>query len=156
MTDGPWLLLKTKPSRERYAQENIHRYYNRETFLPIFDDDGKERVLFPSYLFILSDQWWFLKGAWGISHVVMIGSEPAKVSNKIVNELRSRQERDGLIHLPKFQYHLNQKLIVQDGPFQHFTGLYQGMDDRSRVNVLLDLFGRKVVVNLDKEQVSAA
>lgn len=154
---GDWLLLKTKPSRERYAQENLHQYFGCQTFLPLFDDDGKERVLFPSYIFVLSQQWWHLKGAWGVSSVVMIGPEPARLSNEIIGELRGRQERDGLIRLPKPEgFKVNQALLLKDGPFRDYVGLYQGMDGKERVRVLFNILGRKVVVSAPRESVDAA
>lgn len=155
---GEWLLLKTKPSRERYAQENLHQYFGCQTYLPLFDDDGKEKVLFPSYIFVRSQQWWHLKGAWGVSNVVMIGAEPAWVSTAVINELQSRQERDGLIHLPEQEerFKLNAEVAIDEGPFQYYIGLYQGMDGKERIRVLFDILGRKVVVSVPSERVSAA
>jgi transcriptional antiterminator RfaH len=148
MESPSWLLLKTKPSRERYAQQNVEHWAGLETYLPLFNDAGKERVLFPSYLFVLSDQWWFLKGAWGVSHVVMVGSEPAKVSQGVIDGLRKRQHSDGLIHLPKASFQQDQPLAIQDGPFEKRIGLFQGMDGHQRVRVLLDLLGGKYPVSV--------
>lgn len=152
-----WLLLKTKPSRERYAKENIERYFGRETYLPLFDDYGKVRVLFPSYLFVSGTQWWELRGAWGISNVVKIGEEPAMISCKVIQSLRDRQERDGIIRLPDPgpKFRMNQALQITEGPFSDYVGLYQGMESHNRVKVLLDLLGRKVSVSVLEEDVRA-
>ena len=48
------------------------------------------------------------------------------------------------------------KIRVLEGVFADCLGLYDGMPDRDRVAVLLDLLGRKVRVMVDVETVAAA
>jgi transcriptional antiterminator RfaH len=48
------------------------------------------------------------------------------------------------------------KVRVVDGVFVESFGLFEGMADRDRVAILLDLLGRKVRVVLDRESVAAA
>ena len=48
------------------------------------------------------------------------------------------------------------KVRVIDGVFDACLGLFEGMADRERVAILLDLLGRKVRVILDGDAVAAA
>jgi transcriptional antiterminator RfaH len=48
------------------------------------------------------------------------------------------------------------KVRVIEGVFSACLGLFEGMTDRERVAILLDLLGRKVRVVLDSDLVTAA
>jgi transcriptional antiterminator RfaH len=45
---------------------------------------------------------------------------------------------------------------VREGAFSACLGLFDGVTDRQRVSILLDLLGRKVRVVLDTDMVEAA
>ncbi len=153
-----WLLVRTQPQRERYAQQNIQHWLSIDTYLPLYYDSqhDKTKVLFPSYLFVRSLQWHALKGCWGVSNVVMIGEEPARLAHKQIEELRKREARDGVIHLPEFSYKLGQKLRVLTGHFAEHLGLYDGMDGKDRVRVLIEFMSRKTSLILPTDAVSIA
>jgi transcriptional antiterminator RfaH len=71
--------------------------------------------------------------------------------------LKQREDDAGFVkldHRPFFR--TGQKIRVLEGVFTDCLGLYEGMPDRDRVAVLLDLLGRKVRVLLDVETVAAA
>ena len=48
------------------------------------------------------------------------------------------------------------KIRVLDGAFTSCLGLFEGMAERERIAILLDLLGRKVRVVLDADLVAAA
>ena len=48
------------------------------------------------------------------------------------------------------------KVRVLDGAFSSCLGLFEGMAERERIAILLDLLGRKVRVVLDADLVAAA
>jgi transcriptional antiterminator RfaH len=152
-----WLLVRTKPRREEYAQNNLRRWRSDcETYLPQFKEDKLPRVLFPSYLFVRPENgWMWLRNAWGVASVVMMGNAPAHVPDGVVEELKGKEEEDGLIHLPKRVYRLNQRLTVTAGPFEGCVGLYSGMDAHERIRILLEILGRKTLTLVDKDVVSA-
>lgn len=117
--------------------------------------------LFPRYLFVAIDRasqrWRSIQSTIGVTHLVCNGDEPAIVPNGVVEQLRSRENDGGFITLdtrPRFA--LGEKIRVVDGIFDACIGLFDGMADRERVAILLDLLGRKVRVVLDGESIAAA
>ncbi|MGH6726267.1 MAG: transcription termination/antitermination protein NusG [Pseudolabrys sp.] len=76
---------------------------------------------------------------------------------RVIATLKSREDAAGFIRLAQQPLlRLGDKIRVVDGVFSNCLGLYDGMPDRARVAVLLDLLGRKVRVLLDTEAVAAA
>jgi transcription antitermination factor NusG len=154
-----WLLVRTQPQREQYAQHNILRWLGLESYLPFYYEREKDKVkpLFPSYLFVRSFQWYAFKGVWGVSNVVMVGETPARLCNDQILELRERekydeQRRHEIIELPD-PYKIGDTLRIKDGAFFGFNGLYDGMDSKDRVYILLKIFGRENRVPLPREAV---
>ena len=154
-----WLLVRTQPQREQYAQQNILRWLGLNSYLPFYYDREKDKVkaLFPSYLFVQSFQWYAFKGVWGVSNVVMVGEGPARLSNDQIQELKAREVEDEtnrhkIIELPD-PYKIGDTLRVKDGAFFGFNGLYEGMDSKDRVYLLLSIFGRETRAVLPSEAV---
>jgi transcriptional antiterminator RfaH len=117
--------------------------------------------LFPSYLFVAFDiavqRWRSIHSTIGVSRLVCNGEDPAPIATAIVEGLRGREDASGLIRLdrrPRFAR--GDRIRVLDGVFSDCLGLFEGMDDRQRVAILLELLGRKVRVFLDPECVVAA
>jgi transcriptional antiterminator RfaH len=93
----------------------------------------------------------------GISRIVCHGDQPAPVRDGVVEELKRRQDERGLIRLERrARFDPGDPIRVVAGVFSEFLGLYEGMDERDRVAVLLNLLGRKVRVHLSSELVDAA
>ena len=75
----------------------------------------------------------------------------------IVEALKDREDADGFIKLDcRPRFHIGDKIRVLDGAFSSCLGLFEGMAERERVAILLDLLGRKVRVILDADLVAAA
>jgi transcriptional antiterminator RfaH len=117
--------------------------------------------LFPRYLFVAIDRasqrWRSIQSTIGVTHLVCNGDEPANVSNGVIEQLRGREDERGFITLdtrPRFA--CGDKIRVVDGVFDACMGLFDGMADRERVAILLDLLGRKVRVVLDGDSIAAA
>jgi transcriptional antiterminator RfaH len=117
--------------------------------------------LFPSYLFVMIDvfapRWRSIQSTIGVSRLVCRGEEPAVLPAAVINELRNRHNDAGLVQLdlqPRFKP--GDKIRIVDGAFATCLGLYEGIADRERVAVLLDLLGHKVRVVLDGDAIAAA
>ena len=154
-----WLLVRTQPQREQYAQQNIQHWLGLESYLPLYYDQqiDKIKVLFPSYLFVRSLQWHPFKGVWGVSNVVMVGESPARLSDNEIQGLKAREaEEKGkrVILLPDL-YQVGQQLRVLAGSFADHLGLYDGMDGKTRVRVLLEFMGRSVKLSVPRHEVAA-
>lgn len=117
--------------------------------------------LFPRYLFVniemATQRWRSIQSTVGVSNLVCRGDEPASVPNGIVDELRSREDERGFVAFDvRSVFTLGDKIRVVEGVFSSCLGLFEGMADRDRVTILLDLLGRKVRVVIDGESVAAA
>ena len=85
----------------------------------------------------------------------MSGGEPAQLSDRIVDELRSR-ERNGAIELPRRDgFKAGERVRVLTGPFEGCLGLYAEMRPHERVLVLLALLGGEQRVELARENIEA-
>lgn len=117
--------------------------------------------LFPRYLFVAIDRatqrWRAIQSTIGVSRLVCNGDEPAPVPFNVISDLRLREDANGLIPLSTTSRFVpGDKIRVVDGLFSGCFGLFQGMTDRERVAILLDMLGRKARVVLDGESVTAA
>jgi transcriptional antiterminator RfaH len=149
-----WIVLRTRAGREGYALENVVGH-GTEAYLPRIlerqNHYGQKLAvavpLFPTYLFVYVDRWRDLLSVFGIIGVIMRGSDPDFVPNRVITEIRAR-ESDGLVVLPKAkpQIGLNSTVRVTNGPFRDHTGIVAGMREHQRVRVLLELMGRKTDV----------
>jgi transcriptional antiterminator RfaH len=147
-----WIVLRTRTSREAWAQEHVAAC-GFQTYLPrILERQRRHEQklaiavpLFPSYLFALVDQWRCLLTTFGIVGVVMRGSEPEFMPNREIERMRALHNLDGLVDLPKPPpaIGLNTKVQITKGPFRDHVGIVAGMREHDRVKVLIDFLGRK-------------
>ncbi len=151
--------------KERWAAENVRRQgynYYWPKYEAIVGRGVKRRAeikaLFPSYLFIeTTGQWRVFLSTFGIRGVVLRGESPATMARKIIDDMRERENKDGLIKLPKITpYEKDQKLLITKGPFAGQTGLYDGQSDQQRALLLLNFLGGTVKVLFGKDALQAA
>jgi transcriptional antiterminator RfaH len=92
-----------------------------------------------------------------VSRLVCNGDEPAPVPPAVVTALQGREDAGGFVQLeqrPRFAP--GERVRIVDGVFADSLGLFEGMADRERVAILLDLLGRKVRILLDEGAIMAA
>ena len=171
MTDlqGPrWYVVQTQPHAEAKATAHLRRQ-GFDTYLPRYLKRRRHarRVetvaapLFPRYLFVAVDRavqrWRAIHSTVGVSHLVSSGDSPLAVAVGIVDGLRAREDERGFVRLERRpQFAPGDKISILDGVFSACLGLFEGVADRERVAILLDLLGRKVRVTLDADVVTAA
>ena len=163
-----WYVAHTQPNAESNAVTHLSRQ-GFTTYLPRYLKRRRHarRIeivsapLFPRYLFVEIDvavqRWRSIYSTIGVSQLVCTGDTPTPVSDQIISLLKGRENENGLIELerrPKFK--VGDEVRVLDGVFSDCFGLYDGMSDRDRVTILIDLLGRKVRVQVDAEVVAAA
>jgi transcriptional antiterminator RfaH len=158
-----WAAAQLKPNRERVALHFL-ALAGFETYLPRLREHrvrGGRRVetsppLFPGYAFlVIRLQWVNACYLPGVSRLVLHGERPARVPDRIIDELRSR-ERNGLIELPKPRgLHVGDRVRVRQGPFTGHLALYAGQAAHERVAVLLSLLGGQTRAELPKADVEA-
>ena len=163
-----WYVVQTQPNAESKAVIHLGRQ-GFATYLPrhLKRRRHARRVdvvaapLFPRYLFVEIDmaiqRWRSICSTVGVSRLISAGDVPTPVPDHVVAILKGREDANGFIQLERQpQFRVGDKIRVREGIFSDCLGLYDGMPDRDRVAVLLDLLGRKVRVLLDAEAVVAA
>jgi transcriptional antiterminator RfaH len=162
-----WYAVQAQPRSEMKASSHLARQ-GFEVFLPRFLKRRRHarRVenisspLFPGYLFVAIDmatqRWRCINSTVGVQRLVCIGNAPAIVERKTIEALKGRQDECGFIKLEKPRFMAGEKVRVIDGVFSDSLGIYEGMTDRQRVEILLELLGRKVRVHIDIDSVAAA
>ena len=166
--DSGWYVVQTQINAELKAARNLLRQ-GFEIYLPRYLKRRSharkiEKVpapLFPRYMFVQIDmatqRWRSIQSTFGVSHLVLQGSDPARVAPQVIDSLRAREDDGGYVALdkrPKFA--LGEKVWVLAGVFAENFGLFDGMADRERIAILLDLLGRKVRVSIEPDLVTAA
>lgn len=166
--DPSWYVVQTHPHAEAKAAAHLERQ-GYSIYLPRYLKRRRHarRIeivpapLFPSYLFVtidmLTQRWYSIRSTIGVSRLVCRGEEPAVLPTAAIHQLQSRHNDAGFVQLdlrPKFTP--GDKIRIVAGAFAECFGLYEGMADRERVAVLMDLLGRKVRVVLDSDTIAAA
>ena len=171
MTSGGgqrWYVVQSHPHAEGKAVRHLERQ-GFETYLPRYLKrrrharrvDTVAAPLFPRYFFVAIDQmtqrWRAVRSTIGVSGLVCSGDDPLPVTDAVISGLKAQEDAQGLIRLvslPRFAR--GDKVMVVDGVFANCFGLFEGMADRDRVAILLDLLGRKVRIMLDDGAIAAA
>jgi transcriptional antiterminator RfaH len=163
-----WFVVQTQANAELKATVHLGRQ-GFATYLPRYLKRRRHarrveivsRPLFPRYLFVSIDvsaqRWRSIYSTVGVSSLLGTGDAPLPVGDEIVEALKRREDDAGFVKLEvRPQFRMGQKIRVLEGVFTDLLGLYDGMPDRDRVAVLLDLLGRKVRVLVEAEAVAAA
>jgi transcription antitermination factor NusG len=158
-----WACAQVEPHRERLALHCLG-LAGYTTYLPRIRErrlshGRKVEVrlpLFPGYAFFLIEtQWHSARWSVGVLGLIMDGLRPARVSDGVIDEIRSR-ERGGLVELPRRDgLKAGDQVRVLAGPLQGQLGLYAGQRPHERVLVLLALLGGQQRVELPKDAVEA-
>jgi transcriptional antiterminator RfaH len=163
-----WFVAHTQPHAEAKATSHLSRQ-GFEIYFPRYLKRRRharriETVaapLFPRYVFVAVDtvtqRWRSIYSTVGVARLVCNGDEPTAVPEGIVAALKSREDTNGFIQLEyRPPFCPGDKVRVLDGAFSSCLGLFEGMVERERIAILLDLLGRKVRVVLDADLVAAA
>lgn len=119
--------------------------------------DGKrknvERRVFPGYILVDmvmdEDSWYVVRNTPGVTGFVGMGNEPTPLRPEEVQQIMSRMEEDATPR-PRVNFKVGQKVRIVGGPFNDFIGAVAAIDmDKSKVRVMVDIFGRETPVELD-------
>ncbi len=134
----------------KYMKLRIHA--RRKEWVP--------RPLFPRYLFVgISPEnvrWRAIQSTIGISHLVSFGNSPAAVPNEVIDVLRQWEDEKGMVVLkPASLFTKGERVKLTSGALGEQIGLFDHIDDKERVVILLDLLGRQIRVRAPIEAVQA-
>lgn len=164
-----WYLIQSKPAAESVAQANLERqgygvYFPRLYARRRWRASWCNRVvaLFPRYLFVQLDQTRQslspVRSTVGVADVVRFGASPALVSDKVIHELRSREDPETGLHRLSNSMELEPGMVVRitGGPFDGLEGVFEREDGSDRVVLLLKVLGQAARVRMPADVVEAA
>ncbi|CAA6827525.1 MAG: Transcription/translation regulatory transformer protein RfaH [uncultured Thiotrichaceae bacterium] len=165
--DRNWWLIKAKPNKDEIAQSNLIRQ-DYETYRPLARRMKKRRgnmveveeSLFPSYFFIHLDQttdnWGPIRSTLGVNSIVKFGNKPAQVQTSVIEALKRQEEEfsSRTINLDRFKK--GEKVIINDGPFLGYEGIFQNYDGEQRAFLLIDLLQKETRMAISTASLSTA
>lgn len=177
MADKQWYIVQTHSGYENKAkialQERISsagaELYFDEIFIPtetvVENRGGKRREVkkkfYNGYIFVkmeVNDQTWHIVNS-APKIIGFVGSEmqPTPVPESEVKKITQKIEEGSLQTKPAFQFSQGDKVKVVEGNFKDFTGTVEEVDEeKERLKVYVEIFGRPTSVEFDFNQVDAA
>jgi transcriptional antiterminator RfaH len=143
-----WAVCQTETLREGTAARFLAQA-GFETYLPKIKTRQRVVPLFPSYLFVrILEHWWQVDTTIGVISLLKAGDQPARLKDDIVNAIRAK-ERGGIVKLPEpKRIKAGDVIRVDKGTFAGHFAIFEGMSGKERSRVLLELLGRKVLVEI--------
>ncbi|MCH8741912.1 transcription termination/antitermination protein NusG [Patescibacteria group bacterium] len=122
--------------------------------------DGKRKVVeekvYPGYvlveMIVTDDSWYVVRNTPNVTGFVGSGTTPVPVSRE---EIEFLQKRMGVgTHRLKIDFKIGDTVNITDGPFKDFDGKVSEIDEeRGKVKVFINMFGRDTPVELDLLQI---
>lgn len=156
-----WHVVHCKPRQEFRAMDNLVAQ-GFEVFLPRVLIERKRRnrivtveeALFPRYLFVRfdpsADPWHVIRNTLGVSSLVRVGMQPACVPDLIISELQ------GLATPLIGRFQPGDRIVVSEGPFVGFEGVYMEADGERRAMILIEFLNKSQRIRVDASILTSA
>ena len=177
---GNWFVVHTYAGYENKVKQNLasrvrsmnveDRIY--EVVIPMEDviefKGGRKVVVqkkvFPGYLLVRQelddDSWYVVRNTPGVTGFVGSGAKPTPLSRREVEDILGVGKDEGAEVAqkkarPRLEFETGEQVRVVAGPFADFNGAISEIDvDRSKLKVLVNIFGRETPVELEFGQVA--
>jgi transcriptional antiterminator NusG len=172
---GRWYVVHTYAGYENKVKSNLASRVRSmavedrifEVVIPMEDviefKNGRKVVVqkkvFPGYLLVRMDlddhAWYVVRNTPGVTGFVGSGAKPTPLSKKEVEDiLGTGVKEEGPAGekkvRPRLEYEVAEQVRVVTGPFADFNGVISEIDvDRSKLKVLVNIFGRETPVELE-------
>jgi transcription termination/antitermination protein NusG len=173
---GRWYVVHTYAGYENKVKQNLASRVRSmavedrifEVVIPMEDviefKNGRKVVVqkkvFPGYLLVRmgldDDAWYVVRNTPGVTGFVGSGAKPTPLSRKEVEDILGTgvKEEGGVVAAkpvrPRLEYEVAEQVRVVTGPFADFNGVISEIDvDRSKLKVLVNIFGRETPVELE-------
>ena len=115
--------------------------------------DWVRTPLFPRYLFVFLDgfsrRWQAIQSTVGVRYLICSDGAPLEVPERIVQELREREDEKGLIKMAEqAPFRRGDRVQVTRGALIDQVGIFQCRSGSERAIVLLSLLGRDLRVQV--------
>ncbi|MDO8474434.1 MAG: transcription termination/antitermination protein NusG [bacterium] len=115
-----------------------------------------EEKIYPGYVLVemvvTDDSWYVVRNTPNVTGFVGAGTTPIPVSTDEIEYLKKRMGTD----TPQYdiQVTIGDVVKITDGPFKDFEGKVSAIDqERGKIKVLVNMFGRDTPVELDSLQI---
>jgi transcription termination/antitermination protein NusG len=172
---GDWYVVHTYAGYENKVKQNLASRVRSmgveerifEVVIPMEDviefKGGKKVVaqkkVFPGYLLVRMDlddnSWYVVRNTPGVTGFVGSGAKPSPLSRREVEDILGVPGPVGAgtpekKARPRLEYEVGEQVRVVTGPFADFNGVISEIDvDRSKLKVLVNIFGRETPVELE-------
>ncbi len=172
---GRWYVVHTYAGYENKVKSNLASRVRSmavedrifEVVIPMEDviefKNGRKVVVqkkvFPGYLLVRMDlddhAWYVVRNTPGVTGFVGSGAKPTPLSKKEVEDIlgtgvKEEGPQGEKKVRPRLEYEVGEQVRVVTGPFADFNGLISEIDvDRSKLKVLVNIFGRETPVELE-------
>lgn len=122
--------------------------------------DGKrktvEEKIYPGYvlveMIVTDDSWYIIRNTPNVTGFIGVGTTPVPISSQEIEVLKKRTGSE----TPQFKIEakVGDSVKIIDGPFKDFDGKVSEIDEeRGKIKVLVNMFGRDTPVELDSLQI---
>jgi len=122
--------------------------------------NGKRKVveekIYPGYvlveMIVTDDSWYVVRNTPNVTGFVGVGTTPVPISPQEIETLKKRMG----VETPQYKIEVKpgDSVKIIDGPFKDFDGKVSEIDEeRGKVKVLVNMFGRDTPVELDSLQI---
>ena len=176
---GDWFVVHTYAGYENKVKQNLASRVRSmnveeqifEVVIPMEDviefKGGRKVVVqkkvFPGYLLVRmaldDDSWYVVRNTPGVTGFVGNGARPTPLSRKEVENILGSGETVEVGFekkaRPRLDFEVGEQVRVTTGPFADFNGVISDIDvARSKLTVLVNIFGRETPVELELGQVA--
>jgi len=178
---GQWFVVHTQAGYEKKVQANLEARIQSmnmedqifEIKVPMEDvvefKSGRKQTVqkkvFPGYLLVrcnMNDESWYcVRNTPGITGFVgqsQKGQKPTPLSRREVETFLSAKgdgQEAAARRKPKLEYEVGESVRVKEGPFADFSGQVAEINaDHMKLKVLVNIFGRETMVEMDFSQVA--
>jgi transcription termination/antitermination protein NusG len=176
---GDWFVVHTYAGYENKVKQNLASRVRSmnveeqifEVVIPMEDviefKGGRKVVVqkkvFPGYLLVRmaldDDSWYVVRNTPGVTGFVGNGARPTPLSRKEVENILGTGEKEEVgvekRARPRLDFEVGEQVRVTTGPFADFNGVISDIDvARSKLTVLVNIFGRETPVELELGQVA--
>jgi transcriptional antiterminator NusG len=178
---GEWYVVHTQSGYEKKVTANLHARISSmnmeeqifEVVIPMeevveFKGGRKQivqRKVFPGYLLVrvrMSDESWYcIRNTPGVTGFVgqsRQGQKPTPLSRREVRTFlaaKGDQAEQTARAKPRLEYEVGESVRVKEGPFADFSGEIAEINaDHMKLKVLVNIFGRETLVEMDFSQVA--
>ena len=163
-----WYVVHTYSGYENKVKTDLEKTIKNRELVDFFFDivvpmeeqieikDGKRKTnlkkVFPGYvlvkMIVTEESWYIVRNTRGVTGFVGSGTDPIPLTNE---EIRNMGFEMAVVNV---DYDVNDTVRVVNGPLASFIGTVQEINkEKSKVKVLVSMFGRETPVELEFSQV---